>query len=88
MDRATTKPHTKLYIKKCVICGTEYQAHHNAQKYCSDICRNIGHDLKREAWIDRNPDYYRIYNANITHGKVELELYAEGKIDHVEYVPD
>lgn len=42
----------------CDICGNKFNGITNNAKYCSDKCKKEGARRKREAWKERNPDYF------------------------------
>ena len=56
-----------MYMKKCAICGREFEAEKGNRKYCSEDCRIEGKKAARQDWIIRTD-----YNAKKRHA---MELY-------------
>ncbi len=48
-------------IKKCEICGNTFEGNNGKAKYCSDKCRAIGTNQRRQEWITRT-GYYEKQN--------------------------
>ena len=48
-------------IKKCAICGKEFETTKPNKKYCSLSCKEAGKRLQRMKWEHENPDYNREY---------------------------
>lgn len=45
----------------CKICGKEFLATSNNQKYCSFLCREIGTKQNIKAWNEKNKGYITNY---------------------------
>ena len=58
-----------MVIKKCKICGNEFEGHHLA-KYCSDECRKAGKKITDKRYLDsergklKNREWQRKYHQS------------------------
>ena len=65
-----------MFIRKCDICGADFEAHNGNAKYCSEACRKEGKKAARQEWVIRTN-----YNEKKRHA---MELYR-AKITEEEY---
>ena len=52
-------------LKKCEICGAEFETNRPNKKYCSFTCKEAGQQIRRMKWkadnIGYNTEYMRKY---------------------------
>lgn len=48
-------------LKKCEICGAEFETNRPNKKFCSLSCREAGRLVARMKWEERNPGYITDY---------------------------
>ena len=61
MDEIVIKDQSMSKIVSCSICGKQFETVRPNKKYCSFICKEAGHRLRRMMWKSDNPDYYKAY---------------------------
>ena len=61
-----------MFVKKCAVCGAEFETGKGNTKYCSDACRTAAAKEKRAEW-EKKTDYrtkqrraMELYRAKIT----------------------
>lgn len=62
-----------MSVKKCLICGQEFETARPNKKYCSLVCRESGAKLRRMKWNDKNPRYSTDYMQKYRKEKREKE---------------
>ncbi len=48
-------------IKKCALCGNEYETRMPNSKYCSLVCREAARKAARREFDEANPNYRKEY---------------------------
>ena len=82
MTLHTKRREARLRTVKCIICDTLFETTHSQGKYCSDICRRIGH---RKSWnkyryknkISRNEWGRKHYENTKKHRLKQMKEYNE-----------
>ena len=58
-------------VKKCIICGRNFETDRPHKKYCSFTCKEAGRLLQRMKWEDANPHYNAEYMREYRAAKKE-----------------
>lgn len=56
-------------LKKCLICGTEFETSRPNKKYCSFTCKEAGRQIRRMKWEADNVGYNTEYMRKYRKGK-------------------
>ncbi len=48
-------------LKRCIICGREFETTKPNKKYCCFNCKEAGAIVRRMKWEEQNPKYIKNY---------------------------
>jgi hypothetical protein len=72
-----------MVIKKCDVCGTEFETIIWNAKRCSDECKKIGEKEQQKKWKEKNPEYHKKWNEeNPERKKEHSKKWREKNRDH------
>ena len=56
-------------MKKCKICGREFEPMYPNSKYCSSSCRDLARMNKLRSWKIKHPGYMKMKQREYRHKK-------------------